>query len=274
MIVSQRRMNVVGASAKPEITPESHEGLGAGFRWPGSGSSDEKFRRISELETRMRDMQTLLAECKRQIEEMGEKERESTFKIRDLEQIIKDASIPGDEYREGNLASKDFVIASAKDTYGACMIQIKNDREDINDLRANKASRGDLTGLKMTINEKLTSQAAKIDLLAAKNEGHANAIIDQFHDSGVEFRKLVRRIDRLEVWKGQLEAGFDEMHHEGHSAIVHSGRHPRPIPDDHARHREPLYIMPPDDDYAEPYDAQSWDFDKVMSSMKANLAKH
>ena len=50
----------------------------------------------------MRDMQTLLAECKRQIEEMGEKERESTFKIRDLEQIIKDASIPGESFLPHN----------------------------------------------------------------------------------------------------------------------------------------------------------------------------
>ena len=259
MIVSQRRMNVVD---KQEPLAASHEGLGG---W-GSGSS-EKLRRIAELEANMRDALTGLERCKAQINEVGENERQSTFKIRDIQEIIKKARHPEDTHFEGALASMYDIFENAKDVYGSCMIQVEKVRDAVTMLGRRQVTHDELMELEARLNK-------KIDLLTARSEGRANAIIDQFHDSGVEFRKLVRRIDRLEVWKGQLEAGFDEMHHEGHSAIVHSGRHPQPMPDDHARHREPLYIMPPDDDYAEPYDAQSWDFDKVRSSMKANLAKY
>ena len=291
MIVSQRRMNVVGASVKPEITPESHEGLGA---W-GSGSS-EKIRRISELEAHMRDIQTAMTACNAKIEEMGANERNSALTIVQLKKQItrlqEESKQTQQEFNESP-ASKIFVLAEIKNVHRAAIELTETVNARVSNLRQftvrkldQAADHTDLS--KNELDAKFEDKIREVD---AKIEAGSRYLTQIVHDFGVKIIDIGDSIKNIESQMGWsqddiTDFGDDELHivpYRHHHAVhqtpptsivpPHRRLMPPPAPTQASRGK-PLFDLPPDDPSRVPaLTAKDWTFNALWASLQANVSK-
>jgi hypothetical protein len=287
-------MNVVGASAKPEITPESHDGVGV--KWPGSKDSSEKIRRIAELEANMRDMQTAMATCNAKIVEMGVNERNSALTIVQLQSqisILREESRQTQKEYDESPASKEFVFEQTREVHRAAIELTQTVNARVSNLRqftVRKLDQAtDHTDLsKNELDAKFEDKIREVD---AKIEAGSRYLTQIVHDFGFKIMDISESIKNIESQMGWsqddiTEFSDDELHlvpYHAHN-VVHPTPHTTIVPPHRrlmpppvstkASHGKPLFDLPPDDPSRVPaLTAKDWTFNALWASLQANATK-
>jgi len=231
------------------------DGSSLGAVW-NSRASSEKLQRIAALETEMAGMRAALEACNATIKEMGENERSSALRIVSLETVIERAKDPADtDIHARTLASKGYVHDSCKQL---------NDKlsKEVADLRANlghtKASRGELKGLEISVNERIAT-------LKARLEGGFRGVVEHVRESSSQYRRWARTVEeRLEERKS---ADGEEQQAEDPDSDRYAVTVPSRSRNPASSRSKPLYIMPPPD-----ADEEEWDADSAFERLKSRLA--
>lgn len=231
-----------------------------GVVW-NSKASSEKLQRIAALETDMAGMRAALAACNATIKEMGENERRSALRIMSLETVIERAKDPADtDIHARTLASKGYVHERVEYIFDSCKHLNDELSKEVGDLKMNlghtKASRGELKGLEISVNERIAT-------LKARLEGGFRAVVEHVRESSSQYRRWARTVEeRLE----RMTKEQQQQEEQEDSAVTVPSRHSRwnPTPS----RSKPLYIMPPPDADEE----EDWDADDAFARLQSRLA--